>query len=358
MCTRVTYMDEDKAYTARNFDWSDWSEAGLWVYPSGIVRNAAAGSQPMSWKSRYKSVATSSYNGATPDGLNEKGLAANLLWLAPTKYPALGSDKRRKPICVSIWAQYILDMCKDVPGAIEAMNSVYVVSAKVPGTSDPVECHLSVSDREGNSAIFEYVNAQLVIYTNVDYVNADGVIVKGTYTKQQLRVMTNQPTFNEQLKLNAEWEKVNQTEILPGTCSPVDRFVRATYYTKLLPLSTPAKKLVPTEALSHLVSVLRNTVEPFEITVNPDEVPSPTQYTTMCDHTKGIYYFNQAKNPLMSWVDLNDFEFSKITAGSNRAFSLSFKDGGALLADGSLGGGKLNAGNFQKERAFDFVPHA
>ncbi|OGS87367.1 MAG: hypothetical protein A3E30_08290 [Fluviicola sp. RIFCSPHIGHO2_12_FULL_43_24] len=339
-------MDQNKAFTGRNFDWSDWSEAGLWVYPNKITRYGAAGSgsNSLSWTSVYKSVATSSYNGATADGLNEKGLAVNLLWLAPSKYPEVGPDPYRKPICVSAWAQYMLDMCKDVPDAIEKMKSIYVVSAKVPGTDDAVECHLSVSDREGNTVIFEYVNAQLITYTNI----------LGNYSKEQLRVLTNQPTFGEQLQLSADWFKTHKDGALPGTCNPIDRFIRATYYTNLLP---PAAADLSTESLSHVLSVIRNTVEPFEINIHPEDPASPTQYTTLCDHAKGIYYFNQAKNPLMSWVDLNDFNFSKISTGSNRAFSLSFEKGGALVKGGSLGGGKLTADSFEVQTAFNFVQH-
>ena len=46
-----------------------------------------AGSNSVQWTSKYGSVIASGYDICSTDGLNEAGLAANLLWLAESEYP-------------------------------------------------------------------------------------------------------------------------------------------------------------------------------------------------------------------------------------------------------------------------------
>ena len=43
----------------------------------------------------------------TTDGVNEAGLAANVLWLAESEYPSNSGD--RPAMSVAVWAQYVLD---------------------------------------------------------------------------------------------------------------------------------------------------------------------------------------------------------------------------------------------------------
>ena len=61
----------------------------------------------MEWTSKYGSVVASVYEGGTADGMNEKGLVANLLYLAESEYPA--ADDKRPGVCITAWAQYLLD---------------------------------------------------------------------------------------------------------------------------------------------------------------------------------------------------------------------------------------------------------
>lgn len=48
---------------------------------------------------KYGSVVASVYEGGTADGMNEKGLAANLLYLAESEYAA--ADDKRPGICIT-----------------------------------------------------------------------------------------------------------------------------------------------------------------------------------------------------------------------------------------------------------------
>lgn len=69
-------------------DWKEDPRSNLWIFPRGMERNGQAGSNSLKWVSKYGSVITSAYDICTTDGMNEKGLVANLLWLAESEYPA------------------------------------------------------------------------------------------------------------------------------------------------------------------------------------------------------------------------------------------------------------------------------
>src|SRR5512139_3270230 len=78
-CSRAVYFGKDgQTVTGRTMDWfiSDM-DTNLWLYPRGLERNSGT-KAPFTWKSKYGSVATTIYEGAAADGMNEKGLVANL----------------------------------------------------------------------------------------------------------------------------------------------------------------------------------------------------------------------------------------------------------------------------------------
>ncbi|WP_315816181.1 linear amide C-N hydrolase [Paraflavitalea speifideaquila] len=87
-CTRVMYKGLNNIIlTARSMDWKEDILTNLWIFPRGITRNGVAGPNSLQWKAKYGSVVASGYDISTTDGMNEKGLVANLLWLAESEYP-------------------------------------------------------------------------------------------------------------------------------------------------------------------------------------------------------------------------------------------------------------------------------
>ena len=93
-------------------------DTNLWVYPRGLERNSNT-KAPFTWKSKYGSVVTTIYEGAAADGLNEKGLVANLLYLAESKYPPASADDKRPTLPNSAWVQYVLDNYATTAEAVE-----------------------------------------------------------------------------------------------------------------------------------------------------------------------------------------------------------------------------------------------
>lgn len=211
-CSRAVYLSKNNiVVTTRSMDWMEDLHSNLWVFPRGMKRNGAAGAASVEWVSKYGSIATSAYEAGTADGLNEKGLSANLLYLAESDYGK--ADGSKPTMSLSAWAQYVLDNYATVEEAVSGLgkNSFQLVCPVLPnGKADTV--HLSVSDPTGDSAIFECLDGKLKIHHDRKY-----------------QVMTNSPSFDQQLALNSYWEGLAEKTFLPGTHRPADRFARASY---------------------------------------------------------------------------------------------------------------------------------
>lgn len=292
MCTRVVYKGLNFSFlTARSMDWKAAIPANLWVLPRGIKRNGAVGAKAVQWTAKYGSLVTTSWDIATADGMNEKGLVANMLWLAESQYPDFNREVDDKGLAISLWAQYMLDNFSSVAEAVESFKNsdIIIVSDLIPGTEKFTTIHLSISDALGDSAVFEYINGQLTIHHDTSY-----------------SVMTNSPIFEEQLALATYWKSIPGTIMLPGTNRASDRFVRASYYIEAIPKTADTRV-----AVASVFSVIRNCSVPFGIS-SPDEPNiSSTRWRTVADQKNLVYYFESALTPNTFWVNLNQLNFEE-----------------------------------------------
>lgn len=290
MCTRLVYLGPDgNIITGRSMDWKLDLATDLWSLPRGVKRDGRVGVNSVEWTAKYGSVIASAYDICTTDGLNEAGLSANLLWLAESVYPK--HDGNRPGLCISIWAQYVLDNFATVAEAVAALQTepFDVVTDGVPGQDRLATLHLSLSDATGDSAIVEYVDGKQVIHHG-----------------RQYQVMTNSPLFDQQLAVNAYWEQLGGTVMLPGTNRAADRFARASFYVNAIPKSED-----PKVALASVLSVVRNVSVPFGISTPDEPNISSTRWRTVAHHTRKLYLFESALTPNVFWVDLTKLDFSE-----------------------------------------------
>jgi choloylglycine hydrolase len=270
-------------------DWKDVIPANLWIFPRGVTRHGAVGPGSVTWTSRFGSVVTSSFDIASVDGMNERGLVANLLWLAEAAYPEFKPGMRG--LSVAAWPQYVLDNFATVAEAVEALRreEFVVVSSVIPGTDRFATLHLCISDASGDSAIFEYVNGRLVIHHSRAYT-----------------VMTNSPVFEQQLALNAYWSQIGGTTMLPGTNRAADRFVRASFYIDAIPRSAS-----PQIAVAAVFSVIRNVSVPFGISSEQEPNISSTRWRTVSNQRDLVYFFETALTPNTFWVNLAEADLNE-----------------------------------------------
>ncbi len=292
-CTRFVYLGADgQVMTARSMDWKSDVMTNLYVLPKGVERTGEAGPNSIKWTSKYGSVVATGYDVSTTDGVNEAGLAANLLWLVESEYPPF--DKDSKPgLTIAAWAQYVLDNFATVEEAVADLEKqpFTIVTDNVPGEDRLTTLHLSISDASGDSAIVEYIGGKQVIHHNRDY-----------------QVMTNSPIFDQQLALNAYWKQIGGTVMLPGTNRAADRFARASFYANAIP-----KFEDPNRALASVFSVIRNVSVPFGLNTPEEPNISSTRWRTVVDHKRKLYFFESALTPNTFWVDLKAIDFSAAT---------------------------------------------
>ncbi|MDN3689779.1 linear amide C-N hydrolase [Cyclobacterium jeungdonense] len=221
--------------------------ANQWIFPRGMQRIGEVGKNSIEWVSRYGSLAVSSWDISTTDGMNEKGLVANMRWLVESTYPSFA-----------------------------------VVSDFIPGTNKFTTVHLSISDATGDSAIFEYIGGKLVIHHDASY-----------------QVMTNDPPYEQQMAIGKYWENIPGKTFLPGSVTSSDRFVRASFFLNSIPQTDNTRV-----AVASVFSVIRNVSVPYGFEIEGYPNLSTTRWRMVADQKNLVYYFETALTPNAFWVDL------------------------------------------------------
>jgi len=287
MCTRAVYLGlDDMVITGRNMDWAEDLQTNLWLFPRAMPRDGAIDAQSITWRSRFGSVVAAGYDVGTADGMNERGLVANVLYLTESDY---GRPDGSKPtISVGAWAQYVLDNHATVADAVAALRSEpFVVVAPALPNGRAASVHLAISDASGDSAIFEYIAGVLKIHHDRAY-----------------QVMTNSPVFEEQLALNTYWRRIGGMTMLPGTERAADRFVRASFLIDAVTKTGEAREAVATS-----LAVMRALSVPPGIKVENQPSLSTTVWRTVADQKNRVYYYEHVLSPGALWVKLDELDF-------------------------------------------------
>ncbi|CCI22393.1 MAG: linear amide C-N hydrolase [Microcystis sp.] len=294
-CTRILWNNNKLAVVVgRTMDWPESTEPILTVLPRGMNRDGgligsevAVKENPARWTSQYGSVITTVYGLGTADGVNEKGLGVHLLYLNATDFGL--RDTSKAGVQAGLWGQYILDNAATVEEALKLMENIQPVM--VEHKNIRATLHLAIEDASASrdSAILEYVNGKLVVHHCGQY-----------------RVMTNDPTYDEQLALLNKWDfsaPSSETK-LPGNVSPTDRFVRATYFQQMLPEPKNQR-----EAIAGIMAISRNVSVPFGAPYKGSGIYN-TEYRTAMDLTNKLYFLELSTSPNVIWVDLSKLNFN------------------------------------------------
>src|SRR5262249_2429408 len=131
-CTRVLYVGEGGlVITGRSMDWGEDMYSNLWVFPRGMSRDGASGPNTVKWTSKYGSLSISGYEAGIADGMNERGLVMNGLYLAESDY---GKPDGRPTMSIMAAGQYVLDSFGSVAEAGEGVrgDSLRVLAPPLP----------------------------------------------------------------------------------------------------------------------------------------------------------------------------------------------------------------------------------
>ena len=289
-CSRVLWNTNGQAVvTGRTMDWDHTWDDVLFVFPRGQQMDGGV-EGGLKWTSKYGSIGCSispyaekhgfDYvkDGHT-DGINEKGLAAHLLYLGDTVYP---EPDDRPAVSFLRWVRYILDNFATVEEAVAGMKKIRIapvsMGGKVFGT------HVAVEDPSGDSAIFEFIDGNFVIHHGKKY-----------------KVMTNDPPYPFHVENIKNYKDFGGDEDLPGTTKSEDRFVRLAHFLGRLKEPKDAA-----EALGKIHTVIKTASTPFDA----DDYGG-TWWTSLTDCTNKVWYFDWSMNPNVIWVELKNLDFSE-----------------------------------------------
>jgi len=292
-CSRVLWNDNKLAVVVgRTMDWPESTQPKLVVFPRGTERDGGrVGTETIvkdnaaKWTSKFGSLVTSVYGIGTVDGLNERGLGIHMLYLNAADFGS--RDASRPAVHAGLWGQYLLDNAESVADALKLLDGIQIVMAEAHGHK--ANLHLAMEDATGDSAIVEYIGGKPVIHHG-----------------RQYRIMTNDPTYDEQLALlkQQDFSKPTSEMPLPGNVNPRDRFQRAAYYSALLPEPKNQR-----EAIAGILAIARNVSVPFGAPYKGFGIYN-TEYRTAIDLTNRIYFFELTTSPNLIWADLMKFDLS------------------------------------------------
>lgn len=272
-CSRLLIAENQNiVMVGRNMDWYEEMDTALVFYPRNLERS---GDEPLhktdadwlSWTSRYASIVATGYEDLTTDGLNEMGFAAHILWLEDTDF---GDPDTTKPwLSLTQWTQYYLDNFATVAEAVQYTldHPFDVIPFYHETTGQWGKLHLALDDASGDSAILEYLEGRLQIQ----------------HSKNTIAV-TNEPSYEEQLKNLKQYKHFGGLKPLPGLCNSEERFVRASYFAALLPQFLPSDEL-----FTALLSILNNIAQPYS-------AGERTIWRTISDLTNKVYYFQSTSD--------------------------------------------------------------
>lgn len=288
-CSRVLWANGDQVFVGRTQDWTEKVNSTFRKFPRGIQRVGAVTENPHKWTSKYGSLVVTGYDIGTHEGVNERGLSAHLLYLADD-----ADFGKRQPgkeaIAVLQWAQYYLDNFATVAEAVDSIGKDQIqIEPMVLPNGKPTLLHLSLEDKNGDSAVIEYVGGKPKVYHD-----------------KRFTVMTNEPTYDKQIANLKQYRSFGGDKALPGERTPSDRFVRAAYYVNALPKPENADT-----GAAYMFSVIRNISVPFGA-ADPDKPNvSNTIFRSVIDLTNDRYFFESTFAPNVVWVDYGKLDFSE-----------------------------------------------
>lgn len=152
-CSAIVLKNEQSVYLAKNFDWT-YSNGYVIKNLRNISKRTFSGftNNPVAWTSRYGSISFNQNGKEMPyGGINEKGLAVEMLWLDYTEYRM---DPNLPVMNELEWIQYQLDNYSTVAEVLQHLDqfSVYPLKGKI---------HYIVADAEGHSIVIEHLGGKI-----------------------------------------------------------------------------------------------------------------------------------------------------------------------------------------------------
>ncbi|MBD2607738.1 linear amide C-N hydrolase [Scytonema hofmannii FACHB-248] len=361
-CTRIIYSPKEGEFiTVRSMDWRDYDMSlSVWVSPRStdankITRKGADGSmkgnqKALEWEPKYGSIVICNYEVATTDGMNDQGLVANALFLPSADYGP--KDKLDKPyLAISGLAQYVLDTYESVEKAVVGLkeekfrvftDKIAVYRGYPQRTALDITLYLVLSDKSGDSAIFQYIQGEGGDYELKVYHKPEDKVLTNSYKVAtnslydgQLKILEN---FGKKAEEEINWDsqefswddvinpddhkKPPVKDLNPQMNGTQMRFIRASFYSDRTEQTTEPKVRYPRSELTNIdagswtekwtyeekiaraFSLIRNLSTPLSVKGGENPFLSSTLWRTVADQTNKRYFFESARSIYPLYFDL------------------------------------------------------
>ena len=300
MCTAATYRTKD-FYFGRTLDYEFSYGDQIVITPRNYPFRFRHKKSPAT---HYAIIGMAHVAGDYPlyyDGINEKGLGmAGLNFVGNAVYadPAENMDN----IAQFEFIPWILGQCASITEAREFLAHMNLVNTPFSEQFPVAQLHWIISDASGSLTV-ESTATGLHVYDN-----PVGVLTNNPPFPQQMFQLNNymhlspkQPEnlFSDALSLNTYSRGMGALG-LPGDLSSASRFVRVAF-TRMNSISGDSEK----ESVSQFFHILGSVDQQRGCCEVADGKYEITLYTSCCNATKGIYYYNTYENHQISAVDMH-----------------------------------------------------
>lgn len=238
-CTRVLFVTDHGIINCRSFDWATELDCVAHFRPVGF-KNA---SKPLDhyknvleWEAKYRSISfveTVMLGGATGHGINEHGMAADLLYQGSSLDALeLHKDTGAPAVHIADSPSYLLENYKSAKEVNDAYNNgEWQVGWNQLTNNHKHPFHVSVCDPTGDVFQLELLKdgTPKAWFGNIK-----------TEEGKLLRVHGNDPLIAEARNVLASYGDLNNPHIskaIPGSPSPLGRFVRAQWLAEITDFS-------------------------------------------------------------------------------------------------------------------------
>ena len=316
-CTDIEVVAKDGSrIIARTMEFTLDLKSNILTRQRGFTfKTEAPFSKPgLNWQTKYGYVYFNALNkDFTVDGLNEKGLAFEYLYLPGlTQYQEVPTDKANQALPYYQFGDWVLSNFATVEEVKNALQDVYIFEQKINGLGNMVfPLHAAIHDKKGNGIVVEFIKGKVNVY---DYAG----------------VMTNAPTYDWQLANLGQYLNLapfNPKPIvlngvsyaangegsgmlgLPGDVSPPSRFVK---------MATMVKSAFQVDNAAQAVNLAEHIINNVDIPAgfvrskaNNKVQFETTEWTVFKDLTNLKLYYHTYNDTNLKVIDLNKIDFSK-----------------------------------------------
>lgn len=260
-CTTFCYEDGGTRVFGKNYDWN--VEDGMVVVNQrGVAKTALTRGGAATWTSRFGSLTFNQYGREFPSGgINERGLAVELMWLDETEYPAADS---RGALPTLQWIQYQLDNAATVDEVIASDARVRITDG------GSARIHFLVADAAGGVAAIEFMAGKMVVHRDAG---------------MPYPVLT-----NDTYEASVEYARTAGRRLGVSPTASLDRFARAA--------SHACKADDRAEAVRNAFALLGEVAQ-----------GEYTQWSIVYDLRDRRAYFKSRLAPEVRWIDLDALSF-------------------------------------------------